>query len=118
MQLTVEFHFAAAHRLPFYDGPCNRMHGHNYKLFVTVTGPVDPHSGMVIDFVTIRDLVEKKIFAKADHRCFNDFLENPTAELIAKWAWDELEPALPGMSEVRLFETDDCMVTYRGEGLA
>ena len=51
MRLEAEFHFAAAHRLPFYDGPCFRMHGHNYRLIVGVDGTPDAKSGMGIDFV-------------------------------------------------------------------
>ena len=50
MRLEVEFHFAAAHRLPRYDGPCRREHGHNYTFFVALEGEVDPSSGMIFDF--------------------------------------------------------------------
>ncbi len=116
MRLDVEFYFAAAHRLPRYEGPCFRMHGHNYKFFVTVEGEVDPASGMIADFGVIKQVVGERILAKVDHRTLNDTLDNPTAENIARWIWEELEGALPGLAEVRLYEIPDSCVTYRGPG--
>ena len=47
MDLDVDFDFSAAHRLPLYEGPCLRMHGHNYKLRVSVRGSPDPKTGML-----------------------------------------------------------------------
>jgi 6-pyruvoyltetrahydropterin/6-carboxytetrahydropterin synthase len=114
MRLDVEFYFAAAHRLPRYEGPCFRLHGHNYRFFVTVEGDVDPKSGMIADFGEIKRLVQEHVLARVDHRNLNDVLENPTAENIARWIWEVLEAALPGLAEVRLFEIPDSCVTYRG----
>ncbi len=113
-RLDVEFYFAAAHRLPRYDGPCFRMHGHNYRMFVAVEGDVDPHGGMVADFGRIKALVQEHVLSRTDHRTLNDFLENPTAENIARWAYETLAPHLPGLVEIRLYEIPDCCVTYRG----
>jgi 6-pyruvoyltetrahydropterin/6-carboxytetrahydropterin synthase len=113
-RLDVEFTFAAAHRLPRYDGPCFRMHGHNYQMFVAVEGEVDPHSGMVADFGRVKEIVQEHVLARADHRTLNDVLENPTAENIARWAYETLAPHLPGLVEVRLYEIPGCCVTYRG----
>jgi 6-pyruvoyltetrahydropterin/6-carboxytetrahydropterin synthase len=114
MRLDVEFHFAAAHRLPRYDGPCFRMHGHNYRFEVGIEGDVDPATGMVADFGAVQEIVKEHVLARADHRTLNDFLENPTAENIARWIWEVLEPQLPGLVEVRLWEIPGCAVTYRG----
>lgn len=114
-RLDVEFYFAAAHRLPRYDGPCFRMHGHNYRLFVAVEGAVDPDSGMIADFGRIKEIVQEHVLARLDHRTLNDVLENPTAENIARWVYEALAPRLPGLCEVRLYEVPDCCVTYRGE---
>lgn len=114
MRLDVEFHFAAAHRLPRYEGPCFRMHGHNYRFQVAVEGEVDPHTGMVADFGVVQDLVRELVLARADHRTLNDFLENPTAENISRWIWETLEPRLAGLAEVKLWEIPGCAVTYRG----
>ena len=114
MRLDVEFYFAAAHRLPRYDGPCFRMHGHNYRFFVGLEGDVDPRSGMIADFGVIKQAVQEHVLARVDHRNLNDVLENPTAENIARWIWEVLEPHLPGVVEVRLYEIPDSCVTYRG----
>jgi 6-pyruvoyltetrahydropterin/6-carboxytetrahydropterin synthase len=116
MRLDVEFYFAAAHRLPRYQGPCFRMHGHNYKFFVTVEGEVDPATGMIADFGVVKQVVGDRVLSKVDHRTLNDTLDNPTAENIARWIWEELEGALPGLAEVRLYEIPDSCVTYRGPG--
>jgi len=113
-RLDVEFNFAAAHRLPRYQGPCFRMHGHNYKFLVAVEGDVDPATGMVADFGVVKQLVNELVMTRADHRTLNDFLENPTAENIARWIFETLEPRLPGLAEIRLYEIPDCCVTYRG----
>jgi 6-pyruvoyltetrahydropterin/6-carboxytetrahydropterin synthase len=116
MRLDVEFYFAAAHRLPRYEGPCFRMHGHNYKFFVTVEGDTDPHAGMVADFGVIKKKVEEHVLMRVDHRNLNDILENPTAENIARWVWETLEAHLPGLCEIRLYEIPEACVTYRGKG--
>ena len=113
-RLDVEFHFAAAHRLPRYDGPCSRMHGHNYRVVVCVEGEVDPKSGMVADFGRIKEIVQEHVLSRADHRTLNDVLENPTAENIARWIFETVAPHLPGLAEIRLYEVPDCCVTYRG----
>jgi len=114
MRLDVEFYFAAAHRLPRYEGPCFRMHGHNYKFFIGLEGEVDPKTGMIADFGVVKQLVQEHVLARVDHRTLNDFLDNPTAENIARWIWEVLEPKVAGLCEVRLYEIPDSCVTYRG----
>jgi len=114
-RLEVEFTFAAAHRLPRYEGPCFRLHGHNYKFFVALEGEVDPRSGMIADFGAVKQTVQEQVLSRADHRNLNDVLDNPTAENIARWIWEALEGRLPGLAEVRLFEIPDSCVVYRGE---
>ncbi len=114
MRLDVEFYFAAAHRLPRYEGPCFRMHGHNYRFFVGLEGEVDPRTGMIADFGEVKRIVQEQVLARVDHRDLNDVLENPTAENIARWIWEVLEPHVPGLAEVRLYEIPDSCVTYRG----
>ena len=116
MRLDVEFAFAAAHRLPRYEGPCFRLHGHNYRFFVGLEGEVDPATGMIIDFGLVKQAVQEQVLSRVDHRDLNDTLDNPTAENIARWIWEVLEPRLPGLSEVRLYEIPDSCVTYRGPG--
>jgi 6-pyruvoyltetrahydropterin/6-carboxytetrahydropterin synthase len=116
MRLDVEFTFAAAHRLPRYQGPCFRLHGHNYKFYVAVEGQVDPATGMIADFGEIKRVVGELVLSRVDHRDLNDVLENPTAENIARWIWETLAPSVAGLAEVRLYEIPDSCVTYRGAG--
>ncbi len=114
MDLLVEFVFSAAHRLPRHPGKCHRMHGHTYRLQVVVTGTPDPTSGLVVDFFDIED-VAGGVVATVKGTCLNDVLENPTAEAIVAWFWRAIAPRLPQLSELRLWETDNSCVVYRGE---
>jgi 6-pyruvoyltetrahydropterin/6-carboxytetrahydropterin synthase len=116
MRLDVEFHFAASHRLPRYEGPCFRLHGHNYRGVVALDGEVDPRTGMVADFGEVKRVLQEEVLSRADHHDLNEVLENPTAENIARWIWEALEPRLPGLAEVKLWEIPGCCVTYRGPG--
>lgn len=115
MQLRLDFDFNAAHRLPLYDGPCRHTHGHNYRLRVVVEGRVDPETGLTTDFLVIKRLVREHVLGAIDHNDLNLVVENPTAENVVAWIWERLQPALPGLTELQLFETPDCGVIYRGE---
>ncbi len=114
MEVTQEFMFSSAHRLPNYDGPCEDVHGHNYQLAVTVRGEPDGHSGMVIDFRALEHTVKEKVLSKLDHRNLNDFMENPTCELLVVWIWKTLKEDLPGLCKITLHEQPGSSVTYRG----
>jgi 6-pyruvoyltetrahydropterin/6-carboxytetrahydropterin synthase len=113
LDLTVEFAFSAAHRLPRYQGPCFDLHGHNYVLFVTVCGVPDADSGLILDFDDIEKIVQQKVLSRCDHKYLNDFIENPTAEIIIQWMWGELAPALEGLFELKLYETPRFAATLR-----
>lgn len=72
IRITRDFSFEMAHVLWNYDGPCRNVHGHSYKLYVTLSGrpfddPVNPKNGMVIDFVDIKNLVMREIVSIFDH---------------------------------------------------
>jgi 6-pyruvoyltetrahydropterin/6-carboxytetrahydropterin synthase len=72
IRLTKQFRFEAAHALWNYDGPCRNIHGHSYVLYVTVRGrpitePGDPKRGMVMDFSTLKKIVEGLIIGPFDH---------------------------------------------------
>jgi 6-pyruvoyltetrahydropterin/6-carboxytetrahydropterin synthase len=110
------FEFEAAHRLPEHPGKCRRLHGHSYRLVVAVEGRIDAATGMVIDFADLKRVVESRVIDRLDHACANDLMDNPTAEVLAGWIWNELRGELPGLCEVELFETRNCSVRYRGEG--
>ena len=72
IRVTKEFNFEIAHALWNYDGPCKNLHGHSYKLFVTVMGspiedPDNPKNGMVIDFGDLKRIVNEEIVEPLDH---------------------------------------------------
>ena len=115
MRVRRRFRFEAAHRLPHHEGKCRELHGHSYELVVNVDRPVDPASGMAIDFSDLKRVVRTEVVDRLDHRCVNDLMENPTAELMARWIWDRLSDPLPGLVEIELHETRECAVVYRGE---
>ncbi len=117
VRLAKSFAFEAAHWLPcFPDGhKCRRLHGHSFKIDIVVEGDVDPAKGYLVDYGDIKRATEP-IEKALDHYCLNDIagLENPTSEMIAKWIWDRLKPAVPLLSEVVVHETCTTRCEYRG----
>jgi 6-pyruvoyltetrahydropterin/6-carboxytetrahydropterin synthase len=113
-----EFSFEAAHRLPNLppEHKCTRLHGHSYRVVVTVRGDVDPELGWVMDFGDIKKAWEP-LDALLDHHYLNEVpgLENPTSENLAAWIWEILSPTLPGLVSVGVRETCTSGCTYRGE---
>ena len=72
IRLTKEFSFEASHALQGYDGKCSNIHGHSYRLFVTVAGepindPSNPKNGMVMDFGDLKKVVNEQIISPLDH---------------------------------------------------
>ncbi len=118
MEIWKEFSFEAAHRLPMLpDGhKCKRLHGHSYRVRVYVAGALDPELGWVVDFARIASACEP-IREQLDHHYLNEIegLENPTTELIARWIWERLKPALPGLSRLEIDETCTAGCVYSGE---
>ncbi|GAC1479402.1 MAG: 6-carboxytetrahydropterin synthase QueD [Acidimicrobiales bacterium] len=111
-RITRIFSFDAAHQLPWHPGKCQRLHGHTYRLEVSVEGPVGPH-GIVWDFADLDALVRREVIARYDHRYLNDLLDNPTAENIASATWKVLEAGLApglGIAHLKLWETQDSAV--------
>lgn len=109
------FEFEAAHELPHHPGKCRNLHGHSYRLLVSVDRPVDPASGLAIDFGELKRIVNETVVAALDHRYVNEIIDNPTAENMAVWIWQRLSDVLADLVEVELFETRSCSVVYRGE---
>ncbi len=118
VELTREYGFEAAHRLPRVpaDHKCARVHGHSYRIGLTIEGEVDPEMGWLTDFGEITALVVPILKAELDHRTLNDVpgLENPTAEVLCEWLWRRLSPHLPGLSAITVHETCTARCTYRG----
>ena len=116
MFIMRQFWFEAAHFLPNYHGKCENLHGHSYRMDVTVEGEIG-EGGMVLDFAILKDLVKEHLLSKLDHKHFNDLIEEPSAENIAVWCWDGLEPHLPDfvkLYEIRVWETRQQYAAYRG----
>ncbi len=113
MIIARHFEFHAAHHLPNHPGKCKRPHGHSYRLLVSVSGPVDSTTGMVMDFADLKHAVQTQVLDLVDHQDLNTILSNPTAELLIEWMWNRLAPHLP-LHELTLYETSRCFVRYRG----
>jgi 6-pyruvoyltetrahydropterin/6-carboxytetrahydropterin synthase len=107
--VTRTFTFEAAHQLPWHSGKCRDLHGHGYRLEVTVEGPVG-ETGMIMDFDDLAAIIERDVIARYDHKFLNDLMENPTAELIAQEIWKALESVSLPVVRLRLWETADSMV--------
>lgn len=104
-------------------GKCNNpnWHGHNYILDVSVRGPVDERTGYVVDLTRVKDIVQKHVIEKVDHRNLNlevDFLRDaiPTTENVIVAFWRVLEPALrpAQLTRLVLWETVNNYVEYDG----
>ena len=115
MRVKVAFDFEAAHKLPNHPGKCRVLHGHSYHLVISVDRPVEPQSGMAIDFSDLKLVVKREVVDRLDHTYVNDTIDNPTAEVMAVWIWNRLREPLQGLAEVELWETRNCAVVYRGE---
>jgi 6-pyruvoyltetrahydropterin/6-carboxytetrahydropterin synthase len=118
VQIRKHFRFEAAHVLPHHPGKCSRLHGHSYRLEVAVDGTPresGPAAGMVVDFDDLARVVRTEVIDRLDHASLNDLLPNPTAELIARWIWDALEPALAGLSEIVVWETATACAIVRSD---
>lgn len=116
-EIAKELSFEAAHRLPHVPPghKCARLHGHSFRVKVTVAGEVDPHTGWVIDFSAVKEAFEP-LHKILDHNYLNEVegLDNPTSENLARWIWVRLEKALPGLSEIVVHETCTSSCIYRG----
>jgi|TARA_R110000737_G_scaffold93859_1_gene127285 6-pyruvoyltetrahydropterin/6-carboxytetrahydropterin synthase len=104
-------------------GKCSNpnYHGHNYVMETWVEGPIDPETGYVIDLKILKQIIRTEVTDKFDHRNLNLDLEefngiNPTAENIAKVAWELMNSKLPSHLKltIRLWETENNIVEYSG----
>lgn len=123
-ELSVEVRFSAAHRIRGHAGRCANLHGHNYRVVVTVAGRELNDQGMVIDFGKLKDIC-RAATDPLDHTYLNDlpaFAEtNPTAEALARHIHELVTRGLgdtaPGdvrVDGVTVYESDQSCATYRG----
>jgi len=133
--LTRKIEFSAAHRYHNPDfsaeenrrifGKCNypNGHGHNYVLEVTVGGETDPATGMVLDLQELKDLLDREVMDRMDHRSLNHEVAElagriPTCENVAAVIWELLAPKIRRgkLARVRLWESPDLYVDCYGDG--
>ncbi|WP_420579838.1 6-carboxytetrahydropterin synthase QueD [Reichenbachiella sp.] len=118
MVIYKKFAFDSAHFLPNVpEGhKCKNMHGHTYHLTVYLEGDLDTELQWVMDFKELKDVV-KPVIERIDHQLLNDIkgLENPTAERIVVWIWEQIQPKLPLLSKLELNETPTSGAIYEGK---
>ena len=107
MQTSIvrRYRFEAAHQLSWHPGKCASLHGHSYVLEIEAKGELDQR-GVVMDFSELDALIDP-ILEVLDHSFLNDRIANPTAEVVAQWIAEQLEPTAVNWSRMRLWETDD-----------
>jgi len=107
--ITKVFTIASAHFLPKHDGKCKNVHGHEWKAEITVRKRINKATGMVVDFSILKNLVNKHIIEKLDHKLINDYVINPTAENISIYVWETLmfEGLLKGIDSIKIWESQN-----------
>jgi 6-pyruvoyltetrahydropterin/6-carboxytetrahydropterin synthase len=122
-EVTVEQTFAAGHALREYKGKCENVHGHNYRVQVTVEGEQLNRIGLLVDFVELKRAV-RDVIAYLDHQFINDLepftIINPSAENLAKYFYDEVSARVQiatdtpaRIAQVKIWETDTSIAVYR-----
>ena len=107
-ELKQHFQIESARYLPLLsqNHPCSRMHGHSFKIILTLVGPLNPSFGWVQDYNEISEIMNP-LLNQLDHRILNEIpgLNNPTSELLAAWIYDQSKKDLPLLRHVTIIET-------------
>jgi 6-pyruvoyltetrahydropterin/6-carboxytetrahydropterin synthase len=121
-EVSVDEMFAAAHNLRGYKGKCEDLHGHNYKVRVTLSGLEVDAVGLLYDFVHLKKTIQQ-VIRSLDHKYLNELppfdVINPSAENIARFLYDETSKQLPRapngalVSSITVWESDVTSATYR-----
>ncbi len=121
-QVSVEETFSSGHALRGYKGKCENLHGHNYRVQITLEGPQLDNIGLLVDFTHLKEVM-RGVIKRLDHQFINDLepftTVNPSAENMAKYFYDEVSTKLkdlpPGakVTDVIIWETDTSMAKYR-----
>ena len=117
--LTIQTHFAAAHNLLNYDGDCENLHGHNWKVEVTVKTESLDDAGLGLDFKILKKHTNK-IMDSLDHKYLNDLEPfrgiSPSSEYISKFIFDKLKKELHRydveLEKITVWESDNAYATY------
>jgi 6-pyruvoyltetrahydropterin/6-carboxytetrahydropterin synthase len=121
-EVSVDETFAAAHNLRNYKGKCEDLHGHNYKVRVTLAGPELDATGLLYDFVHLKQVIQG-VIRSLDHKYLNELkpfdVLNPSAENIARHIYAQTAQqmhAVPNgaaISSITVWESDLTAATYR-----
>jgi 6-pyruvoyltetrahydropterin/6-carboxytetrahydropterin synthase len=121
-EVSVDDGFAAAHNLRDYKGKCENLHGHNYKVRVTLSGRELDATGLLYDFVHLKQVIQS-VIRSLDHQYLNELKPfdtlNPSAENIAKHIYDETSKQMKetangaAISSISVWESDATAATYR-----
>jgi 6-pyruvoyltetrahydropterin/6-carboxytetrahydropterin synthase len=119
-EVTVEETFAAGHALRNYKGKCENVHGHNYRVRVTLQGERLDQAGLLVDFGDVKRVL-RAIIERLDHVFLNDVppfdTVNPSAENMARYFYEEMSGGLENgsarVAEVKIWETDTATASYR-----
>ena len=118
--LTTMVEFSSAHTLVGHSGPCKKMHGHNWRVELEITGEKLDKIGMVVDFKEIRKATNL-VVDELDHEFLNNLEpfseDNPTAENIARYIFTKLSEEFSNknvkVNSIKLWETDKSAVSYK-----
>ena len=120
-QVSVDETFSAGHALRGYKGKCENVHGHNYKVRVTLEGPKLDSIGLLYDFTHLKRVI-RNVTEAVDHKYLNDLTPfdviNPSAENLAKYFYDEttrqmnVTPEGARIASITIWETDTTSATY------
>lgn len=123
-EISVEEVFAAAHALRGYKGKCENLHGHNYRVRVTLEGERLDGIGLLVDFADVKKILHS-VIERLDHRNLNEIppfdRQNPSAENMARYFYEEVSRSLAALRPdvrvrvtcVRVWETDTATASYR-----
>tara|TARA_B100000530_G_scaffold315542_1_gene245225 strand:- start:59 stop:457 length:399 start_codon:yes stop_codon:yes gene_type:complete len=132
MYITRRERFSSAHKLQNTNlsdldnekvfGKCNGLHGHNYELFVTISGDIKPHSGFIVDLKDLKKIIQEKIIDKLDHNYINDvdFMQDKisTTENLCIQIWNELKEPIELLGakiyKIKITETENNYFEYYG----
>ena len=119
-EISVESHFDAAHFLRGYQGKCEALHGHCFRVVTKISASELDNTGMAYDFTELKRHLND-ILSRFDHTCLNEVPPfdkiNPSSENIATTIYNELKPKLTGtpvtISSIEVWESPQTWVTYR-----
>ena len=118
MKVYKTFAIESARSLPKLpeEHPCHKVHGHSFKITLTVESEIDQTTGFVMDFSDI-DSVFRPIHEIIDHAYLNDIkgLEDPSSENLCRWIWKQLSPSLKGLKQIEIRETESTGCIYKGK---